>query len=321
MNTTATRSAALSCLAAAALLLAPPTAAKPAAHKHAVHHPAPAAVTNPAVAAVREYLAARAAGQADRAYALLSPDTQANYPAAHLEQIAQQLTGPDMLRNLPPGVLPIVALFADIHDTLHFKFCVLGPSPNDPTIVLVRAYQVGAPLSTIKTIQVVTAAGAGGGRRLNGEKTLMLSNPNMVGHLENARQASSQSNLKQISLGIIQHVQDNDQKMPDADKWVDEVMPYIKSEAVFTDPSAPGLKWAYAFNRALSGKKLSDLESPAATVLLFESTDGKKNASDRGGSLPRPGRHNGGTDYALADGYVKWVSDTAPKPSFLITGK
>jgi len=119
------------------------------------------------------------------------------------------------------------------------------------------------PLSTIKTIQVVTAAGAGGGRRLNGEKTLMLSNPNMVGHLENARQASSQSNLKQISLGIIQHVQDNDQKMPDADKWVDEVMPYIKSEAVFTDPSAPGLKWAYAFNRALSGKKLSDLEGVA----------------------------------------------------------
>jgi len=56
-------------------------------------------------------------------------------------------------------------------------------------------------------------------------------------------------------------------------------------------------------------------------VLLFESTDGKKNASDRGESLPRPGRHNGGTDYALADGYVKWVSDTAPKPSFLITGK
>ncbi len=66
---------------------------------------------------------------------------------------------------------------------------------------------------------------------------------------------------------------------------------------------------------------LPDLESPAATVLLFESTDGKKNASDRGESLPSPGRHNGGTDYALADGYVKWVSDTAPKPSFLITGK
>jgi len=257
----------------------------------------------------------------DRAYALLSPDTQANYPAAHREEIARQLTGPDMLRDLPPSVLAVVALFGDIHDTLHFKVRALGPSPDDPSTILVRAYQVGAPLSTIKTVRVFTAVDAGGGRRLDGEKTYMLSDPSMIGHQDNARQASSQSNLKQISLGIIQYVQDNDQKMPDADKWVDEVMPYIKSEAVFTDPSAPGLKWAYALNRALSGVSLADLEDPAGTVMLFESADGKKNASGTGGTVPKPGRHNGGTDYAFADGHVKWIGDGGPRPSFETSGK
>lgn len=323
MNTTATRSAALSCLAAAALLLAPPTAAKPAAHKHAVHHPAPAAVTNPAVAAVREYLAARAGGEIDRAYALLSANTQAQFPAAQREQMARQFTGPDMLRTLPPSVLPVLAMFGDIHDTLHFKFRALGPSPDDPIIVLVRAYQVGAPLSSIQTIRVVTLAdaAAGGARRLDGEKTAMLAGPALMGGRSSAQQATSMSNMKQIALGILMYAEDNDHKMPDADKWVDEVMPYIKTESVFADPAAPGLKWAYAFNRALSGVSLADLEDPAGTVLLFESTDGKKNASDRGESLPRPGRHNGGTDYAMADGHVKWVGDDAPRPSFETAGK
>ena len=334
--TVTARSAALCCLGAA-LLLGPAAVAKPTAHKPATQtstaqkpaapkpppvSPAPtpvAAAPTPAVALVRQYLDARAQGQAERAYALLSPETQANYPADHREEIARQLTGPDMLRTLPPGVLPVVALFADIHDALHFRFRALGPSPDDPAIVLVRAYQVGTPLSTVKTLQVATVAdaGAGGALRLDGIKTITLAAPEMM---QKARQATSQSNLKQLSLGIIQYIQDNDMKLPDADKWADEILPYVKNEAVFRDPAAPDLKYGYAFNRALSGVLMTTLEDPAATVLLFESTAGKKNAADTGASVPMPGRHNGGTDYALADGHVKWEAD-GTRPSFLTTGK
>ncbi len=68
MNATFTATAALHCLAA--LLLAPPAGAKPVTHKPAAHHPAPAAAPSPAVAIVREYLAAHAGGQVGRAYAL-----------------------------------------------------------------------------------------------------------------------------------------------------------------------------------------------------------------------------------------------------------
>ena len=140
---------------------------------------------------------------------------------------------------------------------------------------------------------------------------------------ENARRTTCASNLKQIGLAIIEYVADHNETMPDSDKWVDEIMPYAKSEALFRDPSAPaGEKWSYAFNKNLSGIKLADLASPATMVILFESTLGTKNASDTGESVPHPGRHNGGTDYAFSDGHVKWLSDTAaPPPSFLLTGE
>jgi len=285
--------------------------------------PGAAAADTPTVAVVRQYVAAHLAGKGDAAYALLSPDTQVQFPAGGREQLARDLTRPEMLKSLPPALLPVVALFADIHDTLHFKFRVLGASPGDPSVVLVRTYQVGTPAESVKVLKVATVSdpAAGGVIRVDGEKTMLLAAPEMAGMRAKAQQAASQSNLKQIALGIIQYTQDNDEHLPDADKWVDEIMPYVKSEAIFRDPSAPaGEKWSYAFNRTLSRAPVAQLDSPASTVMLFESSKGTKNASDTGESVPNPGRHSGGTDYALADGHVKWLAD-GTKLSYTLSGK
>ena len=60
---------------------------------------------------------------------------------------------------------------------------------------------------------------------------------------ENARRSSCQSNLKQIGLGILQYVQDYDEKMPlgrtaeAVSNWQYNVQPYIKSYQVFACPS------------------------------------------------------------------------------------
>src|SRR3954451_12245993 len=65
---------------------------------------------------------------------------------------------------------------------------------------------------------------------------------------ENARRSSCQSNLKQISLGIIQYVQDYDEtypmiynhivgRTPPYQCWGEWVQPYVKSQQVFTCPS------------------------------------------------------------------------------------
>jgi prepilin-type N-terminal cleavage/methylation domain-containing protein/prepilin-type processing-associated H-X9-DG protein len=62
---------------------------------------------------------------------------------------------------------------------------------------------------------------------------------------EKARQASCASNEKQLGLGVIQYIQDYDEKFPaafDSNRtpninWGQEIFPYVKSLAVFSCPS------------------------------------------------------------------------------------
>jgi len=73
---------------------------------------------------------------------------------------------------------------------------------------------------------------------------------------EKARQASCLSNEKQIGLGIMQYVQDNDETFgfvdnlgtalvggwpgsPDYRRWQDSISPYVKSSGVFNCPDSP----------------------------------------------------------------------------------
>jgi prepilin-type N-terminal cleavage/methylation domain-containing protein/prepilin-type processing-associated H-X9-DG protein len=61
---------------------------------------------------------------------------------------------------------------------------------------------------------------------------------------ENARRSSCQSNLKQISLGIKQYIQDYDERFPLATLtgastlgWADSIQPYLKSTQIYQCPS------------------------------------------------------------------------------------
>jgi prepilin-type N-terminal cleavage/methylation domain-containing protein/prepilin-type processing-associated H-X9-DG protein len=60
---------------------------------------------------------------------------------------------------------------------------------------------------------------------------------------ENARRSSCSSNMKQIMLGVLQYVQDYDEKYPLRDtstrSWTIFVQPYLKSEQIFHCPSDP----------------------------------------------------------------------------------
>ncbi len=64
---------------------------------------------------------------------------------------------------------------------------------------------------------------------------------------ENARRSSCQSNLKQIGLGVLQYVQDYDERMPSSKNdgiykdvpWHVMIQPYTKSYQLFACPSNP----------------------------------------------------------------------------------
>ena len=62
---------------------------------------------------------------------------------------------------------------------------------------------------------------------------------------EKARQSSCSSNLKQLSLAVLQYVQDYDEMLPDAEcngyydgrVWIISNIPYIKNQQIFRCPS------------------------------------------------------------------------------------
>ena len=104
---------------------------------------------------------------------------------------------------------------------------------------------------------------------------------------EKARQASCLSNEKQMSLGILQYVQDNDENYPngvdgDGAGWATQIYTYVKSAAVYRcpDDSRNGAKESYAFNGNLTPlgeaggspvtSTLAASAAPASTVLIIE---------------------------------------------------
>jgi prepilin-type N-terminal cleavage/methylation domain-containing protein/prepilin-type processing-associated H-X9-DG protein len=111
---------------------------------------------------------------------------------------------------------------------------------------------------------------------------------------EKARQASCQSNMKQIGLGFVQYTQDYDEKYPpglataagadDGTGWAGQLYQYTKSTGIFHCPDdatqATGTSYpiSYAYNsdfvpssaNGSSAITNAALNAPASTVLLAE---------------------------------------------------
>lgn len=297
---------------------------------------APAAATD-AVDTVRQYLTFRATSEWTKAYALLSRTTQAQFPFDQFTQVTPlpaDLTAGGMTPSARAEFAQVInraravfALFINTGNTLDYKYQVVGIAPEDPHTVLVSAQplQAGADKAASPLLlRLVTAPDPQtGASRIEMEPSLLKTDPVYFEKArEKARLTMSLSNLKQISLAMIIYVQDHDEKYPAAERWVDAITPYLVGTSgthaereralasLFHDPTSPdSQKWSYAFNSNLSGLSLAHVDSPATTVCLFESNAGVKNAADTGESIPRPGRHSGGTDYAFADGRSQWFSD------------
>ena len=132
---------------------------------------------------------------------------------------------------------------------------------------------------------------------------------------ENARRASCTSNLKQLSLAVIQYQQDADEIMPlvlppfggvgpgsTAGNWIfytgytaahttpntydpsqGSIYSYVKSKGVYVCPDdSTGQGNSYAMSAVTSGVNLSQFTAPASTILFVEESDGYQGGSDDG---------------------------------------
>lgn len=116
-----------------------------------------------------------------------------------------------------------------------------------------------------------------------------------------AREASCRSNLKQISLSLLQYAQDADGRLPHIALhnskhsvapflrpfgWVDAIQPYSRSTQLFqclseesispkvADATQPGFT-DYYLNTHLSNVEIKRLPSPQSTLLCGEGNDGR----------------------------------------------
>ena len=163
---------------------------------------------------------------------------------------------------------------------------------------------------------------------------------------EKARQASCQSNEKQIGLAILQYAQDYDERFPyynltiggSSWYWPVFVHPYAKNEQIFQCPSRRGAAqiWpgpntptsaycAYGYSYSgggYSGILMADVTNPAGSIIVGESYNVHKynpkySASDIGAQYAQrsnnnvagsSGPHNDGENVLFGDGHVKWIS-------------
>jgi len=158
------------------------------------------------------------------------------------------------------------------------------------------------------------------------------------------RRSTCQSHLKQISLGIVQYIQDSDNKFPltymndvtisteTTFGWADTIQLFKISQETFWCPTQieNGVRnnqekkpsdrdyTDYFFNRRLAGIEEKKIKSSSLTIMLGEGNDGTDAANARYSLSTLPAawksdkfsplyRHIGGSNYAFADGHVKWM--------------
>ncbi len=153
---------------------------------------------------------------------------------------------------------------------------------------------------------------------------------------EKARQASCQSNLKQLMLAFLMYVQDYDEVLPRYCWWVvgssvgtdndktnlnKMIEPYLKNTQLLVCPSSsvnyrygpngaftPCGSYGWSLNATVDRPKLGRFSDPANTIINGDS-DGTVWMGWLSNQFQHVAStiHNDGADFGFLDGHVKWL--------------
>ena len=151
---------------------------------------------------------------------------------------------------------------------------------------------------------------------------LLLTTPILVGDGP-YRPTQCLSNLKQFATASSIYMADFDNHLMDRDKWMDVLLPYVKSTNVERCPAVweesghdPHL-YGYSFNSKLSHVDGSRIARPEQVPLAYDSINLGRNASDPVTSLPDPPRihlKRSTNQMAYLDGHVKALVPSPARP-------
>lgn len=163
---------------------------------------------------------------------------------------------------------------------------------------------------------------------------------------EKARQTSCESNMRQLGLGFMQYVEDNNEQFPNSinygSGWAGHIYPYVKSTGVFSCPDdadprtgiggdnlpfnkAVDFPVSYAWNGYIAsngtsgaygqtpgGFKLAMLRAPASTVLLYEGDYAANGAGVKQGADNWFNPNDGGNDKNSVASYANIATYQMP---------
>ncbi len=108
---------------------------------------------------------------------------------------------------------------------------------------------------------------------------------------QSAKAVTTVTNAKRIALAHLMYAADNDDRLCRAEDWERALLPMLKYEEVFWDPSSePPKVYGFGMNDGVAAAKLEWADAPQSTVLLFSSNQ------------PRPSAHGGETSVRAIDG-------------------
>ena len=131
-------------------------------------------------------------------------------------------------------------------------------------------------------------------------------------------------NLNKLYIATFEYADDHGGRYPAADRWVDELLPYLDDPSVLRCPADRTTgRCSYAMNRRLSGVEMDQVGGPGHTVYLYEPAASGLNPSGDGKDQPARARHRypqlvsviSVRRYLFADGQNSTTdSPTCPEP-------
>lgn len=124
------------------------------------------------------------------------------------------------------------------------------------------------------------------------------------------------SHVKQLVTSTHLYMADFDNHLPIADRWMDDIYPYLKNESILRDPELVDRhkgQYGFAFFAPVSGANWAVVIDRHLVPLIFQSSLMHRNAASDLSTLPAPARNNGGNIVGFLDGHVAPVAEGWPE--------